>query len=149
MIRWSLIARRLPGRTDCEIKNFWNIHLKKRVSETGRRRMKINAENDGANEGGIICTAKDDQVQVQVIQSIKLNCTKAAGMISTHHHLHHGDQRVNIEDDATSPCSVGKDHDIWSGSFLRDLDNFINDVLNEAEIDGHQDCVVDDHEGEY
>ncbi|XP_054784822.1 transcription factor MYB1-like [Prosopis cineraria] len=29
--RWSLIAGRLPGRTDNEIKNYWNTHLSKRV----------------------------------------------------------------------------------------------------------------------
>ncbi|XP_030942774.1 transcription repressor MYB6-like [Quercus lobata] len=28
---WSLIARRLPGRTDNEIKNYWNTILSKRV----------------------------------------------------------------------------------------------------------------------
>lgn len=29
--RWSVIAARLPGRTDNEIKNVWNTHLKKRI----------------------------------------------------------------------------------------------------------------------
>ena len=29
--RWSLIAGRLPGRTDNEIKNYWNSHLSKRL----------------------------------------------------------------------------------------------------------------------
>ncbi|XP_057768041.1 transcription factor MYB82-like [Salvia miltiorrhiza] len=30
--RWSLIAGRLPGRTDNEVKNYWNTHLNKRPS---------------------------------------------------------------------------------------------------------------------
>ncbi|KAH0987083.1 hypothetical protein GBA52_014260 [Prunus armeniaca] len=139
MIRWALIARRLPGRTDNEIKNFWNINLSKRVPEARPHRIKINAKNDGADEGGN-CTAKDDQVQV--IQSITLNCTKAAAMIPSHHHLHDGDQRVNIQDQRVVD-------DISSSSFLRDLDNFINDVLHESEINGDQNYVVDDQEGEY
>ncbi|KAH0986861.1 hypothetical protein GBA52_014038 [Prunus armeniaca] len=109
MIRWALIARRLPGRTDNEIKNFWNINLSKRVPEARPHRIKINAKNDGADEGGN-CTAKDDQVQV--IQSITLNCTKAAAMIPSHHHLHDGDQRVNIQDQRVVD-------DISSSSFLR------------------------------
>ncbi|KAL1556385.1 Transcription factor [Salvia divinorum] len=29
--RWSLIAGRLPGRTDNEIKNYWNTHLLKKL----------------------------------------------------------------------------------------------------------------------
>nr|AXY87678.1 transcription factor MYB6-like protein [Cymbidium sinense] len=33
--RWSLIAGRLPGRTDNEIKNYWNSHLSKKLKKQG------------------------------------------------------------------------------------------------------------------
>ncbi|KAF5451762.1 hypothetical protein F2P56_026838 [Juglans regia] len=33
--RWSLIAGRLPGRTDNEIKNYWNTHLRKKLRAQG------------------------------------------------------------------------------------------------------------------
>ncbi|KAJ1408586.1 SANT/Myb domain [Sesbania bispinosa] len=35
MFRWAAIASQLPGRTDNEIKNFWNTHLKKRLKSMG------------------------------------------------------------------------------------------------------------------
>ncbi|KFK28206.1 hypothetical protein AALP_AA8G486200 [Arabis alpina] len=33
--KWSMIASHLPGRTDNEIKNFWNTHLKKKLINMG------------------------------------------------------------------------------------------------------------------
>lgn len=33
--KWSAIATNLPGRTDNEIKNFWNTHLKKKLIQMG------------------------------------------------------------------------------------------------------------------
>nr|QST87255.1 transcription factor MYB6 [Abelmoschus esculentus] len=33
--KWSLIAARLPGRTDNEIKNYWNTHIKRKLVSNG------------------------------------------------------------------------------------------------------------------
>ncbi|GFP79291.1 transcription factor myb32 [Phtheirospermum japonicum] len=33
--RWSLIAKRLPGRTDNDVKNYWNTKLKKKLTKLG------------------------------------------------------------------------------------------------------------------
>ncbi|KAL8229362.1 hypothetical protein R6Q57_014262 [Mikania cordata] len=33
--KWSTIATHLPGRTDNEIKNYWNTHLKKKLIQMG------------------------------------------------------------------------------------------------------------------
>ncbi|KAL0866148.1 hypothetical protein Bca101_045266 [Brassica carinata] len=34
-VKWAAIATQLPGRTDNEIKNLWNTHLKKRMLSMG------------------------------------------------------------------------------------------------------------------
>ncbi|XP_060195338.1 transcription factor MYB58-like [Lycium barbarum] len=41
--RWSKIASQLPGRTDNEIKNVWNTHLKKRIKKEEYCNMKNNS----------------------------------------------------------------------------------------------------------
>lgn len=46
VLRWSAIATHLPKRTDNEIKNYWNTHLKKRLAKMGIDPVTHKPKND-------------------------------------------------------------------------------------------------------
>ncbi|PIA51789.1 hypothetical protein AQUCO_01100570v1 [Aquilegia coerulea] len=44
--RWSLIAGRIPGRTDNDIKNYWNSHLSKKLKQEKLRNSVIQEQSE-------------------------------------------------------------------------------------------------------
>ncbi|KAM7487456.1 hypothetical protein LguiB_024940 [Lonicera macranthoides] len=49
--RWSAIATHLPKRTDNEIKNYWNTHIKKRLTKMGIDPMTHKPKTDALSSG--------------------------------------------------------------------------------------------------
>ncbi|KAI3964367.1 hypothetical protein MKX01_024984 [Papaver californicum] len=47
--KWSQIAQHLPGRTDNEIKNYWNSYLKKKLMKAGELEMIKFNKNQSVN----------------------------------------------------------------------------------------------------
>uniref|UniRef100_A0A0D9XPP7 Uncharacterized protein n=1 Tax=Leersia perrieri TaxID=77586 RepID=A0A0D9XPP7_9ORYZ len=72
--KWSLIAGRLPGRTDNEIKNYWNTHIKRKL---------LNRGVDPQTHRPLNAAADHHQQQLQASQP-RFTAAAPAG----HHHDH-------------------------------------------------------------
>ncbi|KAF3439664.1 hypothetical protein FNV43_RR17942 [Rhamnella rubrinervis] len=136
--RWSLIAGRLPGRTDNEIKNYWNTYLSKRLAQVNKFQdyssTKQLGESKVMNNSG---TSTNSQT---VIRTKAFRCTK----VSIPNCLldHDGDHRIQMAADknillGTDPSSSSShlqhnNYDNYSSEFLNDFnidDLLMSDVL--------------------
>ncbi|KAK1641578.1 hypothetical protein QYE76_059383 [Lolium multiflorum] len=56
--RWSRIARKLPGRTDNEIKNYWRTHMRKMAQEEKTKKKGTAASSPSSSStSATICSA--------------------------------------------------------------------------------------------
>ncbi|XP_057969046.1 transcription factor MYB1-like [Malania oleifera] len=78
--RWSLIAGRLPGRTDNEIKNYWNTNLGKKIQDH-HQISSPPAASGGKHSGKKIKKSTVDTPAAaqshQVVRTKAMRCTKA------------------------------------------------------------------------
>ncbi|KAI3900935.1 hypothetical protein MKX01_022712, partial [Papaver californicum] len=78
---WSLIAGRLPGRTDNEIKNYWNTNLAKKIQDhsTSTPKSSIKSKEKKRPVTGTSVETRTSKPKIKsstVVKTKALRCTK-------------------------------------------------------------------------
>ncbi|KAD3642104.1 hypothetical protein E3N88_31328 [Mikania micrantha] len=107
--RWSLIAGRLPGRTDNEIKNYWNTHIRRKLLNRGIDPATHRPVTDQPNNVTTTATAPAPNLNVNsspdgtTTTTISFASTTPASPITIHHLV-----KNEVEDDVKI-CSDSPD----------------------------------------
>ncbi|KAK9273939.1 hypothetical protein L1049_018751 [Liquidambar formosana] len=92
--RWSLIAGRLPGRTDNEIKNYWNTNLSKKAQGKESSQPKIERKPMMIRPPPPDETSPESSGVVKVVKANAPRCTSGANNVTTTPKAEYNDTNV-------------------------------------------------------
>ncbi|XP_042496068.1 transcription factor MYB1-like isoform X2 [Macadamia integrifolia] len=132
--RWSLIAGRLPGRTDNEIKNYWNTYLSKKFQGKTAQIQLNKTKNKNTKE---VPQAKTLE-RTQVIRTRAVRCTKVVLPLQEGN-IHMNTNNLELASDGKSSASSSTQR------FMDDSSNFLMDfdIVQEYNLFSVQEMLQD------
>lgn len=140
-LRWSLIAGRIPGRTDNEIKNYWNTHLSKKLISQGidprtHRPLNPNPNSPEVGHGReLISKPKANRYSTPVVFEETGGNSTANGIQSDTNQLEGGHDLV-VNDcmmGIQSGCRRGNEEDyIENCNELDTFSSFLDSLINDS-----------------
>ncbi|NP_001280958.1 uncharacterized protein LOC103453608 [Malus domestica] len=137
--RWSLIAGRLPGRTDNEIKNYWNTTIGKRIQVEGRSCSDGNRRPTQEKPKPTLSPKPSTNIScTKVVRTKASRCTKVVLPHESQKFGYSTEQVVNAAptlDQAVNNPMVGIDDPLLPMSFLDDENNNSCEFLVDFKMD--------------
>ncbi|CAK9238515.1 unnamed protein product [Sphagnum troendelagicum] len=130
--RWSAIATHLPGRTDNEIKNYWNTHLKKRM----------NMQTGGIRDPAMSTTHSKTSTETL---DLVLDSPDMKPLISSKlSHMSQWDS-ARLEAEGCQSLKSDEENSNSMSSFAGDVEGEVFDVENDETLDDSDEEVEDEY----
>uniref|UniRef100_A0A6N2N372 Uncharacterized protein n=1 Tax=Salix viminalis TaxID=40686 RepID=A0A6N2N372_SALVM len=109
--RWSLIAGRVPGRTDNQVKNHWNTHLSKKLG-VKQRKCKINASSSKSSKE----SGANSRTELKSNDDGSISCRKDEAEI--HNVMEDSSEKVRETTSLQDPVLIGDCYDNFWDPYL-------------------------------